>query len=846
MASWRAPLLWKLTAREMGRRPGRTLLTLFGIVIGVAAAVAVAVTLQGTRRAHSDMFQALAGRAALEVVDAGLGKFRPERIADVRHVAGVRAGVATLQVPTVLVGTKGAVPVMVLGIEPKKDEAARDYVLREGRFLDEKDGVVLEAGFAAANGIARGDWARFLTTAGDGELVVTGLLEPLGPAAFNGGAMLFMPLPTAQRLFGFLGDINSYQLILEDNADPARVLAEARAVVPPGFIVQEPSSRGALGRESMMPSEHGLAAISVSSLVAGAFMILNAFLMSLGERRRQLAILRALGATRTQVTRMLLREALTLGVAGSVLGLGLGFLLSLALRGVMGPLLGVTLPELHVSLEPFLLAFGLGPGIAVLATFVPARRAGRRSPLPDLLQVRGDRAEPVRRWPGYIGIASLGLVVILTIAIVAGWVPGAVARPFLAPLVGLYLAAWVLVVPLIFTPLLHLVRRLLTPILGMEAGLAVRQLQRHQGRTTLTAGVLLVAVIFALGFGQSLVNNLRDIDNWFDRISACDFILRKTMPDLTTTITTAALPDRLEEFEASPLVERIDKVSFLRGQAEGLDVSILACTYTPGRLPTLALVTGSPDEVRRGLLRGEVVLGTALAQRLGVTIGDHISLTTREGPRRIRIAGTTTEYTGGGMAVYIEWSTAAKLFDLPGVHAYMVTARPGQAEALAPLLQAYSARRSLLLQSRADFRAAFDRQTGGFLGFVWALIALVFVVASLGIMNTLTLTVLEQTRELGTLRAVGMKRRQVRKLILAQALALGLISLVPGLVGGIGLAVMISVATYPLTGQSVAFHLDPWLIGGCFLVALAIVALAAHFPARRAVRLRVIEALQYE
>jgi putative ABC transport system permease protein len=231
---------------------------------------------------------------------------------------------------------------------------------------------------------------------------------------------------------------------------------------------------------------------------------------------------------------------------------------------------------------------------------------------------------------------------------------------------------------------------------------------------------------------------------------------------------------------------------------------------------------------------------------LGLGAGDTITVETRSGPRKLRIAGTATEYTGGGMALYLEWEQARKLFRQQGAHAFNITARPGEARHLEGPLKAYCERHRYLFQSKADLRAMFDQQSAGFLGFLWALVALVFVVASLGIVNTLTMNVLEQTRDLGALRAIGMKRGQVRKMIVAQALALGLISLVPGVVGGIGLAYLINLSTYPLMGVPIAFRLDSSLVVGCFVVALAVTVLAALVPARRAARLRVIEALQYE
>jgi putative ABC transport system permease protein len=194
----------------------------------------------------------------------------------------------------------------------------------------------------------------------------------------------------------------------------------------------------------------------------------------------------------------------------------------------------------------------------------------------------------------------------------------------------------------------------------------------------------------------------------------------------------------------------------------------------------------------------------------------------------------------------LEWYAAKKLFDMQGVHALMVSARPGEVAHLAGVLKDFCDERSLLLQSNVEVRETLDRQMSGMLGLIWILLSLVFVVASLGIVNTLTMNVLEQTRELGVLRAIGMRRLQVGKLIVAQAVALAMISLAPGVLAGIGLAYLINLSTLPLTGQPVPFHLDIGQVAGCFGTALAITILAALLPARRAVRLQVIQALQYE
>jgi putative ABC transport system permease protein len=885
MALWQYPTLWRYTAGEMRRRPGRTLLTLLGIVIGVAAVVAISVTNTTTHQAYRDMFESLAGRAALEVVAPGLGGFE-ERILtpgvtgstlatlagtpgpllaaplflgdtgdnlsrQLEALPGVQAIHPAVQRPTALHGKNGNVPALAIGITRV---SAADFTLREGRGLGSTDGVLLEASFARANGFELGKPVKIMTPTPTmfGPLVVelplVGLLEARGLAIFNGGAIVVMPLATAQRLFGLQGQVTNLQVVVKEGANLRQVEEEIRRHLPAGLNVQPPAARGEMAQHSLMSTELALHALSMMSLIAGAFVILNAFLMNLGERRRQLAILRALGATRGQVTRLLLREAVILGVAGTLLGIGLGLVLSLSLRGVMAQLIGVSFPPMRLTATPFLSALVLGPGMALAATFVPARRAGRRAPLEDLLQKSKGRDEVVRRWPAYLGLILIAMMFLLCVAMVCDWLPPGLIQEVLTPGLSAGLVGCVLALPLVLSPLIRGAALCLKPFSGMEGLLAIRQLRRRPTRTSLTAGVLLIGVVVSVTFGQSLLNNIRDIDRWMRNTVTADFIVRGLMPDSTTTITSVALPEALYEPLAhlDPNIERVDKVYFLLSRAGDRQVVVIPRTFSAERDLPFALAQGTPQEVRAGLTRGEIVIGTALGQQLGLKVGDLISLETRRGPRPFRIAATATEYTAGGLVVYVDWDTGKKAFDIPAVHAFLIVARPGTTAEVGKRVQGFCRERGLFFQTYGELRASLDEMIAQVVGFCWGLLILIFVVASLGVVNTLTMNVLEQTRELGILRAIAMQRGQVRKLVLLQAVAIGLISLVPGVGVGLGLAWLMNLATQPVIGQPIPFHLDWWLVSGCFGVGLVIAVLAALVPAQRAARLQVIQALQYE
>jgi putative ABC transport system permease protein len=273
---------------------------------------------------------------------------------------------------------------------------------------------------------------------------------------------------------------------------------------------------------------------------------------------------------------------------------------------------------------------------------------------------------------------------------------------------------------------------------------------------------------------------------------------------------------------------------------------VLACTVPPEGPLSVDLAEGDPEEVRRGLLQGGTVLGTALAQRLKLRVGDEIVLETRGGPRPLRIVGLANEYTIDGMALFVEWHAAQRHLPMEGVHVFGISAHEGKTALVAEGLTRLSRERELLLQSQGELRQYIDQAVLGIFGMVWGLLGTIFVVASLGIVNTLTMNVLEQTRELGMLRAIGLQRRQLRKLIMAQALAVGLMSVVPGTLIGLALAYVIHVFSNILLAHKWEFQIDLILIAGCLAAALAITLLAALAPARRAARLQVVQALQVE
>jgi putative ABC transport system permease protein len=844
-------VLWKFTFRELKSRPGRATLTLLSIVIGVAALVAVTVSTATTDRACQDMYASVAGRAALEVVAEGDGFFDEGLVDEIEKIPGVKAAVPTAQKLTLLRHEKNKLGMLAMGIDLERDKAVRDYELEEGGFFQKKYEVLLETGLARGWGVGVGDEVTLATMRGglSGKLTkfkVVGLLSSRGAAGFKQGNIVFLPLETAERLFYKSGSINLVSVVVADGADETAVSNAIRQVLPQGLSVRLPAERSQLSKETIEKVQHGLKFAYFTIMFLAFFTILNTFLMNVGERRRQLAVLRAIGTTRRQLIRMLLWEGLTMGTAGTILGSAVGLGGAFLLTQSMGKVYSTPMPALQITPLPFITAGILGPIVSLVAMFIPAWIAGRVSPLEGMRFVASE---------GQRRVSAAYVLMAVVVFLIAGSVLWASILGYLPVQVMIIsgvasTATFVLLIPMVLGLLAWIVATVLYPLLGTEGRVAHRQILRRRIRTTLTIGILYVAVSTAISLGTNILDNVQDIHTWMDNTLKGDFFVRLMSQDLASG-QAAKMPESLAgEIRAIDGVANVDSIRQITATVHSpngkQEVVVFVRDFTDKGVLPLDIKAGDPTLVRQRLGQGEVVLGTVLAHKIGAKVGEEITLETREGPKQLRVAATATAYVVGGNVVYMEGETARRLLNTDGVDFYVVNTAPAALAEVGEKLQALCQEQGLMLQSFADLRKRVDDLTKGVIAGLWGLLVLGLIVGAFAVANTLMMNVLEQTRELALLRVVAMTRWQVRKTILSQAIIIGVIGLVTGTVGGVIGAYVMNVSSATLMGHAPVFAFHPSLLAACFGIGMAVIIAAAWLPAERAARLHLLIALQYE
>ncbi|MGA8207347.1 MAG: ABC transporter permease [Candidatus Dormiibacterota bacterium] len=830
--------MWKVTVKGLLARKLRLGLTALSIILGVAFVSGTLVltatlnstisTLYGNVYRHVD-FQVQAP-GVRNIPESLLGSLR--KVPGVAYAAGGVSGYAQFVAHDGSPITTGLEPATGLSFDPNTQLSP--FRLVQGRGPTTSDEVVMDEVTAQRYRFSVGERVRILLPGAPQTFTISGIARLVGAGAVPGATFAAFDLPTAQRLFGAVGQLYSIDILTSPGANLHQVRRDVVSLLPPGLTLVTGRT---LTRQQVKSTDQSLAPLSSALLIfgfialfVGGFTVFNTFSIIVGQRTRELALLRMLGASRRQVFQSVLLEAAIVGLVASLIGLGLGVLAASGLQAGLSAL-GIPLPSgpLVVGFSTVLAALAVGLGVTVASAVSPAWRAVRIPPVVAITAWTGEEEASSRRRVlvgGVFAFVSLGLLGL-------GLAQSAVAAVGVGA-AGIFIAAAILA-PLVARAMASVLGRPLAKVFGVSGRLGRENSMRSprrtaQGATALMVGLAVVSAVAVLGASLA-----KSATSSVDNAISADLLVTSSSGTFGPAVATkvAHLPGVSStctiygaQFEVQHSLVSVDGVC-IKGFRENVILRMEAGASTAA------------------LARGELLVDATTAHTRHLEVGSMVALSFPQGPgSRIRVGGI---YQPNALIPNYVVSDAFFRAHLPGqLPGGIAVSGTRSAKSLErEVSKALAPYPTLSVQTRAQFEATQAGAINQALGLVYALLALAVIIAFIGVVNTLLLAVFERTHEIGLLRAVGMKRRQVRAMIRSEAVILSLFGATAGVV--LGTALGAALTSSLKQQQNISAIVIPFSSLAVFLVIAAILGLvAATWPARRAARLDVLAAIAAE
>ncbi|MFD8974540.1 MULTISPECIES: ABC transporter permease [unclassified Streptomyces] len=774
-------------------------------------------------------------------------------VEQVRKTEGVQAAVGAIASTSVTVvdaddknvGPTSGAPTIALNWSPNE---LRSVELVDGHEPRGPTDVVVDGATAEKHGLKIGDELRTIAVDGDFTAKISGIVD--FKVTNPGATLVYFDTATAQReLLGKEGLFTQVQADAKPGVSDDALKADIAAAIGDGYKLQTAAEAADAGREDVAGfldvMKYAMLGFAGIAFLVGIFLIVNTFSMLVAQRTREIGLMRAIGSSRKQINRSVLVEALLLGIVGSVAGVAAGVGLAVGLMKLMSSMgMELSTRDLTVAWTTPVVGLALGIVVTVLAAYIPARRAGKVSPMAALRDAGTPADGKAGRVRGGLGLAltAAGAAALwaATRAEEAG--PGSL---WLGLGVVLSLLGFIVIGPLLAGGVVRALGVVVLRVFGPVGRMAERNALRNPRRTGATGAALMIglALVACLSVvGSSMVASATDE---LDRSVGADFIVQSGTGQPIVPQAQAAL-------EKVPSLDHVTEYKWVGAKV----------TDTRGKTTTADLAATEPtymQDLRRETASGTLAdaygkdamsVGSDYATEHGVKVGDVLTVAFAGGEKaKLKVAAITAD-TGqvDNGAMYTNVSTVARYVPadrMPKSLLILASAKDGQEtqayeavkKALAPYPQ-YKA------SNQADYKEDLKSQVGQLLNIVYGLLALAIVVAVLGVVNTLALSVVERTREIGLMRAIGLSRRQLRRMIRLESVVIALFGALLGLGLGMGWG---TAAQKLLALEGLGVLEIPWPTILTVFVGSAFVGLfAALVPAFRAGRMNVLNAIASE
>jgi putative ABC transport system permease protein len=855
----------RVALRGMAGRKLRAILTAIAIVLGVAMMSGAYVLTDTIDKAFETIFvESYAGTDAVVTGKSPDFSFEgesaqappiPARMLErVRAVDGVEVATGTVQdFQTKLlrpdgepIETSGA-PSFAFGIDTAPEFGRFNPLnLVEGRWPAGAREVAVDEGVADKEGLQLGDRIGVAAVGRAQQFEIVGIAKYGDLSTIGSATFAIFNVPTAQALLNKRGQLDSIQAAAGEGVTPAQLTERLRAALGSGVTVrtgveQANEESGEIATFTTI-IRYFLLSFAGVALFVGAFVIFNTLSITVAQRTREFATLRTIGASRRQILTSVIVEALAIGLTASVVGLFAGLGLAVGLNELFKAL-NLELPQTQTvfATRTIVVSLLVGTVVTVVAGLFPALRATR---VPPIAAVREGATLPRGRFARFTPYIAGVIVTLAVVALAYGTLADDIATGDRFALLGVGVLALFFGVAMLSSrlvvPLTSVVGVPARRIGGIAGKLADGNAQRNPGRTAATAAALMIGIALVT-FVAVLAQGLR--------VSNSDAIERQIQADLIVTSQDgysefpAAVGDAVEEAGG---VETVSNVRQDIAQLEGDGANLTGLDARIDEVYDFRWDQGS-DAMLTRLGRNGAVLPNNVAKDKGLSVGD--TFTVRSTDNRTRDFVVRGIYEGSPFypllgSASISLAAFDQLYNRPRNRFTLVNVPGGASDAAKTRLEsALEGFPDTRVQTRPQWIDKEDQELSNFLLLLYVLLALSVIISLFGMVNTLALSVFERTRELGMLRAVGMTRRQVRRMVRHESVITALIGAALGLPLGIFLALLV---TRALSQYDLQFAIPAPSLVAFVVVAIVAGLLAAILPARRASRLRVLEALQYE
>lgn len=832
-------------------------MTTLGIALGVAVFFAVRTANAALLDSLSATVERLAGKSTLEITSGETGF--PEEVLDtVRATPGVELAEPVIEVIAhTAFADEGNL--LIMGVDTTGDQQLRQYEFDRSQteiadpltYLAQPNSILLSRSFADRHGLHIGDRIPIFTANGRKDFTVQGLFKPVGVGAVFGGNIAVMDVYSAQVVFNRGRNFDRIDLMNSPNVPVDELQRRLQARLPAGIESTRPQMRGQALENAVTAMRVGMLITSFIALLVGVYIIFNSFTIAVNQRWKEIGILRAIGVERRNVNAMFLGEALLMGVIGSISGVAGGFYLASAASKVMGSIAasvyGMISTEVAPKLHPgaVLISLALGVAASLIGAWFPARAASCLDPILALHNIESRQQESSLGWKRI----TLGFALVLLTSLLIQFSPSRVGMTIQLFYAALTLLGLTMLLPRVVQLIARMIRPLMDWAGGSEGALAVDAMIQSPRRSSATVGALMVGLMFVFSTGAYIQSYKQMIGRWTHRMLNADLVVATSA--LLRSTSYHFSEDLGRRISALPEVKNVENVRFTLIPFQGDTAALNAIEMESflSRAPD-SVEGANVNDVRERLSRGEgVLISKNFSTRWKCPVGGRIRLNSPGGVLDLPVLGIVEDYRSDKGSIFLDRALYKKYWKDDAVDFIDVNLKPGE--------DATTVKREIerltygtdhaLVYTNAEFREWIGSLVDQFFLLNYMQLVVAVIVAIMGIVNTLIVSIMDRRREFAIVRAIGGYRSQIRKMVLLEAVAISIVGVMVGALAAVfNIQFLSRTVSTVLAGYDVPFYF-PWVLVLETLPAVVVVSLlAAWIPARHAMQMPVIEAIGYE